>query len=96
MMELIDLDKIAQEAIDKNPEIFEKLMWLSFSELVRLQEINTLKSEGIRDEMEYLLTDGAPQDIKIKVEWRKVHMNRKLIDVAIERKYNELFENTKF
>lgn len=96
MIDLIDLDKIAQEAIDKNPEIFEKLMWLSFSELVRLREINTLKSEGIRDEMEYMLTNGNPQNIKIKLERMKVHTNRKLIDVAIERKYDELFENTKF
>ena len=96
MLDLIDLSKITQEALDKNPEIFEKLMWLSFSELVRLQEINSLKSESIRDEMEYMLTDGAPQNIKVKVEWKKVHMNTRLINAALDKKYEELFKDTRF
>ncbi|WP_029036809.1 hypothetical protein [Salinimicrobium xinjiangense] len=96
MIEQLDLNKIAQEAIDKNPQIFEKLTWLSFSELVRLQEINAHKIEGIRDEMEYMLTNGEPQNIKVKIEWKKVQMNGYLINLALEKKYDELFENTKF
>jgi len=96
MIQLLDIEKYTQEAIDKNPDIFEKLMWLSFSELVRLEEINMRKKEQVRDEMDYILTKGAPQDIEVKVEWKKINMNSRLIGAALERKYNELFENTKF
>lgn len=71
-------------------------MWLSISELVRLQEINTFKSERIRDDMEYMLIDGAPQNIEVSIEWKKVAMNKRLIDAALDKKYDELFKETKF
>ena len=96
MTDTVDIQSERTEAIEKNQPIFKKLMTLSISELVRLQEINNFKSQKIKEELEFqMVNNEAPNEANTRLAWKKIDVNGKLLDAALEKKYDLIFSKTK-
>lgn len=96
MTDTVDIQLERSEAIEKNQPIFKKLMTLSISELVRLQEINNFKSQKIKEELEFqMVNNEAPNEANTRLAWKKIDVNGKLLVAALEKKYDLIFSKTK-
>ena len=95
MMKLTAIEQNNQWVIEKNPEIFNNLMELPVSELLALLEVHSQRGEQLMHDVNKVTFDGGmdnPKHSKIKDAYYKMGQKGALIRLAIDRKYDNVFQ----
>ena len=88
----MELIPTSEEIANENKELLANLMELSLSDLKTLNEINIDKSDYIKEEIDFkVFSDSLDEIDKIEIKKfrKRLSVLGTLIQVAIDRKFNE-------